>query len=40
MNTGGERIESRMDIEGDMIGYNVETNKNGTKQRLHRVETT
>ena len=27
-----------MKIEGDRIGYNVETKENGTKQCLHSVE--
>ena len=39
METGGERIESIVDTEGDRIGYNVEINENGTKKSLHSVET-
>ena len=39
METGGERIESSVETEGDRKGYNMETKKNGTKKRLHGVET-
>ena len=39
MDTGGERIKSSMEIEGDRTGYNVETKGNGTKKYLHNVET-
>ena len=39
METGGEIIESSVEIEGDRTGYNVETKENGTKKYLHSVET-
>ena len=39
METGGERIKSRVDKEGYMIGYNMETKENSTKKCLHIVET-
>ena len=29
METGGERIESSVETEGDRTGYNVETKENG-----------
>ena len=38
MDTGGEGIKSSVEIDGDRIGYNIETKTNGTKKRLHRVE--
>ena len=38
METGGKRIESRMEIEGNRTWYNVETKENGTKN-LHSMET-
>ena len=39
MKTGGERIESRVETEGDRKVYNVETKENGTKKCIHSVET-
>ena len=39
MHTGGEGIDSRVDTEGDRKRYNAETKENGTKKRLHSVET-
>ena len=39
MDTGGEVIKSRVETGGYRTGYNVETKKNGTKKRLHSVET-
>ena len=38
METGGERIESRVDTEEDGTGYSVETKGKG-EQCLHSVET-
>ena len=38
METVGEVIESSVEIDGDRIGYNMETKTNGTKKRLHSVE--
>ena len=37
METGGEIIESRVDTEEYMTGYNVETKENDTKTFLHSV---
>ena len=39
METGGERIGSRVESEVDRTGYNVGTKENGTKECLHIVET-
>ena len=39
MHTGGERIESSVETEGDRAGYNMEKKENGTKKCLHSVET-
>ena len=39
METGGEIIEPGVETEGDRKGYNMATKKNGTKKRLHGVET-
>ena len=39
MDTGGEVINSRVDTEGYRTGYNAEAKENGTKKRLHSVET-
>ena len=39
METGGERIEPSVETEEDRKGYNMETKENGTKKRLHGVET-
>ena len=38
MHTGGERIESSVETEGDRTGYTTETKENGTKTFLHSVE--
>ena len=39
METGGERIESIVDTEGNRTGYNVETKEYGVKNYLHSLET-
>ena len=39
METGGEIIESRAEIEGDRTGYKVETKENDTNKCLHIMET-
>ena len=39
METGGERIESSVETEGEITGYYVDTKENGTKKCLHSVET-
>ena len=39
METGEERIKSRVDTEGDRTGYNLETKENGTNICFHSVET-
>ena len=39
METGREVIESSVETGRYRTGYNVETKKNGTKKRLHSVET-
>ena len=39
METGGKRIESRVETEVDRTGYNVETKENVSKEYLHIVET-
>ena len=39
MDKGEEGIKSSVETEGDRTGYNVETNENGTKKRLHTVGT-
>ena len=39
METGGERIKSSVDTEGDRTGYNAETKENGTKICIHSVDT-
>ena len=38
MDTGGERIESSMEKEGDRTGYNKDTKENDTKEFLYNVE--
>ena len=39
MDTGGVKIESSVETEGDRTGYNMDTKENGAKSFLHSVET-
>ena len=39
METGLERIQSKVKTKGDRKGYNMDTKENGTKKCLYSVET-